>query len=1013
MKKFLLFLFLIAILSIEAEETSFYFSFSENIYNYGNYINESGMPLLPIIIKEAILPYNTHIDSIKVVSFDKKTIQTQIQIGQGSYPLSFPPPERITSLKDIKGEYPNSIIRNYSHNRENGNNHIYFSLTPYHYINNNIYLYDNLKITVFYTIDTNIRLDNTKTERNRYLVLTSDSLVSYFNSFKEFYKNRGYDVIVRSIDSIQDLYPTDTLIYAVRKYLQSSYADSSLYALLIACDTDVLPGIYIHIPVTPQIAGNDTIVTDRFYQCLDGNWDNNGNGIIGEVEDSIDMYPDILYGRMSFHNGSEITGFTDKIKRFYSFATDTVLMVGNQLDDNTDGGVGQDNVFMAAEIQGTPYKLYESDDNLTPTTFINALNNSPYLGMHDGHGWQGGIQSGTGYLTNSMIDTLHSNGFLLYSVSCISAAFDMDCFAEHISLNSYGGFYIGHSRYGWYCPYFAGFGPGEITEKSFFRNLMTNPLVGESFNNTLTDIIPYISGNNDYRWTYMVLTYMGDPLLRVVMPMQKTYTINLQKTDSLYISGTIIPADSGITISNTHGTTNITYYNNHFYLPYDSILIINKMNISDTIFITKTTSTAVYTESYYYRDVNHNNWENGDTAILYLSLESSGQIANIEPLSNSLVTPITNSFSITISSDTLISIKYLLSNSTDSFLLPVVINEDTLYFNISKTIDKRIKTYIKPVLSAYNTDSSVSIDINSTIYGTSPYGYNIIFSSENYAETLFTTDTIINKTLILSPTEDSLILNIYIQSDSFTTYTKKSILFAETSDRNNPCSYITDFYTDTLWHIDTTFYYSDNAALYCGIDSLYPADIIAKIQTKSFIYDSTIIGGFMTYYNVEAGWDFCVTRVIHGNDTFPIATYDGNSETWHYQPLDFSTLPIRHGDTISLQMALFSDDDAYQYQGWYIDNLVLPALNGEYLSFVNTPKININKENDIIVYNILGNDIYILSDKPVSWEIYDLSGRRILKGNKKIISLELMPSKGVYFALLKQGNNIKWIKIIK
>ncbi len=960
-----------------------------NIGTMHTYLNEKGYPMLPILFYEYNLPLS-NIDSVKVYN-SKDFIKEDypIRISTGPYTPSMGKID--VERKDVKGEYPQGLLKGYSYRKEGSRTKLSLYIMPYHYINGEVVRYDNIELKVFYTPQN---ADERKSDKKMYLVITTDSLVNYFDKFSDFYSSKGFDVNVRGVNEILSLYPSDTVIYAIRKYLQACYSDSNLYALLIGADVDLVPGIYIYIPVTPQIAGNDTIVTDRFYQCLDGDWDGDGDGIIGEIEDSVDMIPDILYGRVPFGDFSDIYGFTDKVERYYYAVYDTVLMVGNLLDSETDGGVGQDRVYYNANMVGNPSKLYESYGNLSPSSFINGMNNSPYIVMHDGHGNYSAIQSGTGYLYSSNVDTLHSSGFFMYSVACLSAGYDTDCIAEHFALNPYAGFYIGHSRYGWYCPAFAGYGPGEIAETFFFRNLMNDPIVGESFNKTLVNILPLIEGNNDYRWTYMVLTYMGDPLLSVKMPKNKNYTVNFI-ADPSYISGTIMPNDSGFVVSNNFGNEIITNYDNLFVLPYDTVLYIYRNGEVDTISV-ESPSLRSFIENYYY----YGSKETGDTIVLKMKIFVNDSI-DISFASNSELQPLSSAEKIYFNGDTTLEYLFEVLSVDTNMTFDIVLDNDTFNLLCGDMPNERITGDIEFNSSYYSIGDSAKF---SFVFHSSWFDslYVSLYANDSLMWHGYVYDTLFEESLVCSLNADSVIYSMIVKPDSLSEYVKILKLYSLSSGMVDEGDNISLWSADSFWYVDSVNY---PQTYHCGTDSTYQSDFIGRLISRSYVYDSTVAGGFMHFYDVEAGWDFCVVQIIKGEDTLSYRTYDGHCTNWQYQSLNFRDMPINQGDTFKLAFNLFSDADSYQFTGWYIDNIAFPGLTN--LSYVeDTVRDRIDMEPEIKYAN---NRIYVLTDKSVNWSIYDIMGRRINKGESKTIYLN-MP-RGVYFLQIDCGD-IVWKKLL-
>ncbi|GAH98023.1 unnamed protein product, partial [marine sediment metagenome] len=57
-------------------------------------------------------------------------------------------------------------------------------------------------------------------------------------------------------------------------------------------------------------------VTDLYFSDLDGNWNFDGDEKFGEVEDSLDLYPDVFVGRLPTNHNYEVCDYVDKINSY-------------------------------------------------------------------------------------------------------------------------------------------------------------------------------------------------------------------------------------------------------------------------------------------------------------------------------------------------------------------------------------------------------------------------------------------------------------------------------------------------------------------------------------------------------------------------------------------------------------------------------------------------------------------------------------------------------------------------
>ena len=66
----------------------------------------------------------------------------------------------------------------------------------------------------------------------------------------------------------------------------------------------------------------DSIIqpADLFYMCFQGqfDWDLDGDGIIGEKEDSISLIPDVSLTRLPIRTASHVEAYTNKLLKYES-----------------------------------------------------------------------------------------------------------------------------------------------------------------------------------------------------------------------------------------------------------------------------------------------------------------------------------------------------------------------------------------------------------------------------------------------------------------------------------------------------------------------------------------------------------------------------------------------------------------------------------------------------------------------------------------------------------------------
>ncbi len=370
-----------------------------------------------------------------------------------------------------------------------------------------------------------------------YVIITKALLASQFEPLVQWKTSKGIKSVIRTTEWIDANYTGRDLQEKIRNFLKIAALDSGLVWVLLGGDTDPDP-MNVVVPSRAAYAmacssglpypDEDSLHSDLYYSDLDGTWDANNNYIFGELNDSVDLYPDIFVGRAPVRDGSDVQTFVNKTIKYEKNPPpgylDNALFMAEILwtDPYTDAGIGKN---MIGELFPTDFnilKLYESLGNENRDSVINAMNSGNSLLNHDGHGWIGYMGTGPDGIGNQNIDGL-TNGDaqgILYSIGCWCGAFDYDfCIGEHWVLNPNGGgiAFIGNSRYGWGSPGNPGFGYSDKIDESFFYNIFKKgeTHIGATLAHTKMDYIAYSRSENVFRWHQYQLNLLGDPELDI------------------------------------------------------------------------------------------------------------------------------------------------------------------------------------------------------------------------------------------------------------------------------------------------------------------------------------------------------------------------------------------------------------------------------------------------------------------------------------------------------------------
>lgn len=372
-----------------------------------------------------------------------------------------------------------------------------------------------------------------QTDTCEYLIITNSSLASEFQRLADWKTRKGVPARVVLIDSIYGNCPGWDNAEKVRNFLIDACSDWGATWVLLGGDPAIVPDRAAYA-MTCGYGGapdEDSIRCDLYYSDLDGTWDLDGDHIYGEVEDSIDMYPDVFVGRATVANLSQTQIFVDKVLTYeknppldYQLK---MLFAAEVMWSNpyTDGGIAKDFIddnWVPPRFDPI-LKLYQSSGNENKESVMAAMNDGQSIINHNGHAWIQVISVGDGYLTSlDMIDSLYNTPrfSILFSIGCWPAAFDHDwCIGKCFVISPQGGgvAFIGNSRYGWGSPGNPEHGYSDKFDQQFFRSLLQDdiPNIGAALADAKAFYVSRSGQENVYRWCEYELSLLGDPEMPV------------------------------------------------------------------------------------------------------------------------------------------------------------------------------------------------------------------------------------------------------------------------------------------------------------------------------------------------------------------------------------------------------------------------------------------------------------------------------------------------------------------
>jgi hypothetical protein len=370
-----------------------------------------------------------------------------------------------------------------------------------------------------------------------YVIITSDLLSGEYERLADWRTRSGTPAAIRTVEWIRSRYPEGVdLADSIRRFIRDAASLWGTEWVLLGGDTDVIPARIGRSLFSLQ--GED-IATDLYYQCLDRNWNQNGNDLFGEPADNADLLPEVWVSRIPLSTPEGVESVIDKtfqyertppihsayIPRLLALAE--VLFPANwQLGQqaNFDGGLLAEMVIdrLPASFQAT--RMYE---NYTASTWapmalpeekpavLDSIDAGYQIVYHAGHGYRSNLSIGLGGGeilrddAEAMSNALEP--FLFYGINCNSASIDYDCIAETMLANPAGGCfaYIGSTRYDY---------PDAAIDyqNGFFEFTFEDgePLARAHSLSKLAHIVDS-QGDGPDRWHQMSFISLGDPIVRM------------------------------------------------------------------------------------------------------------------------------------------------------------------------------------------------------------------------------------------------------------------------------------------------------------------------------------------------------------------------------------------------------------------------------------------------------------------------------------------------------------------
>jgi hypothetical protein len=291
----------------------------------------------------------------------------------------------------------------------------------------------------------------------RYLIVTNDSLSTAFEEMRALRHRRGLPADVTTTEVIDTAYSGTDMAEKIRACIRD-YHDNHLTAyVLLGGDESVIPVRYAY----NNLRGPGVLTpSDFYYACLDGDWNDDADTLYGELEDDVDLIPEVSVGRLPFNDATEVSSFVNKLNLYEqptNFAwIERVVAIGSKLFSDGDGPALTEAVLDNFSTSFGIARLYDDSAGVADkATYFDSMNvgQGIVFSFTQAHTHGGNFfirrESSAELIHWDDIDTLSNDSMpsLVFAATCFNNNIDSNCVAEHYIKHDFGGAiaYIGTS----------------------------------------------------------------------------------------------------------------------------------------------------------------------------------------------------------------------------------------------------------------------------------------------------------------------------------------------------------------------------------------------------------------------------------------------------------------------------------------------------------------------------------------------------------------------------------------
>lgn len=428
-----------------------------------------GEPALPVLEKFFLLPPGATVDSVVVDEIKGFVLATGVQVATLQWPRlpELPVPDSVAP-RIKNGKFPEAPAELGYLGDMRGARIAVLRLFPlgYDLDKGEVWFNQTFRLRIFYTdgsgetgwvtgpwaefindLVENPGLPPSPNWGTDYIIITSEALAGSFGRLLEWKTKKGMNGKIFTVEWITSVYPGVDRQERIRNFIKDAYERLGVSFVLLGGNQYVVPMRMAYQPMGyPQYG--DSVPTDLYYACLDGDWNPDGDHHWGEWPDTVDFLPDVFVARVPVSQVSEAEAYIDKLIRYETEGPTCPTRAVVHASDLFSAGDGAYYGRRVARHFPGDFRLdslYEATigHDITSKEILDTLNQGPGYLFMIGHGnwWRVQLDRSTGAnldLENAR-SLVNPTGFFNMIVSCHGNSVYESSVGKAMFLDPHGG----------------------------------------------------------------------------------------------------------------------------------------------------------------------------------------------------------------------------------------------------------------------------------------------------------------------------------------------------------------------------------------------------------------------------------------------------------------------------------------------------------------------------------------------------------------------------------------------